>query len=221
MKESRKHPNDELLASYSAGSLPLSQALCISTHLEHCPDCTRKLRRLNRVGSELMQQLQPAPATDALKQRLLDRLDTLTDTPAPAVAEAAPEASIPRALRQFVKKGYQDLSWRSVSANIQTVELCRDSNGARVELLKIKPGGSAVTHTHLGDEYTVVLEGSFSDEDGLYAQGDFVLRGKNEAHRPVATQDRECICLAVTEGPIQFTGLFSRLLNPFIRRSYA
>ena len=33
--------------------------------------------------------------------------------------------------------------------------------------------------------------------------------------------DRECICLAVTEGPIQFTGFMRRLLNPFIRRSYA
>jgi len=30
-----------------------------------------------------------------------------------------------------------------------------------------------------------------------------------------------CICLAVTEAPIQLTGLFGRLLNPFIRRSYA
>jgi putative transcriptional regulator len=220
MHKSTKHPHDELLASYSAGSLPLSQALCISTHLEHCSACVRKLRRLNRIGSELMQQLQPAPGSAELRQRLLDRLDTLTD--APQQDSAAPsDPGVPRCLRRFVKNGYQGLSWRPVSAHIQSVELCRDSNGARVELLKIRPGGSAINHTHLGDEYTVVLEGSFSDDDGLYSQGDFVLREKNEQHRPVATQDRECICLAVTEGPIQFTGLFSRLLNPFIRRSYA
>jgi putative transcriptional regulator len=221
MQKSRKHPHHELLAEHSAGSLPLSQALCISTHLEHCPDCARKLQRLNRVGSELMQQLQPAPGSDEIKQRLFASLDSLVDTPTRDNHESVADSTLPRCLRQFVKDGYQNLAWRSVSAHIKSVELCRDSNGARVELLKIKPGGAAINHTHLGDEYTVVLEGSFSDQDGLYEQGDFLLREKHEQHRPVATQDRECICLAVTEGPIQFTGLLSRLLNPIIRRSYA
>ena len=37
MDKANKHPQDELMAAYSAGSLPLSQALCISAHLEHCP----------------------------------------------------------------------------------------------------------------------------------------------------------------------------------------
>jgi len=221
MNISLKHPNDELLAAYSAGSLPLSQALCISTHLERCPDCSRKLQRFNRIGSELMQQLQPAPGSADLKQRMFASLDSLADMPAPPEEKPIVNTSIPRCLRQFVKDGYQQLAWRSVSANIKSVELCRDSNGAKVELLKIKPGGAAINHTHLGDEYTVVLEGSFSDEDGLYEQGDFMVRAKDEQHRPVATQDQECICLAVTEGPIQFTGLLSRLMNPIIRRSYA
>ncbi len=108
-----------------------------------------------------------------------------------------------------------------MSTDIHSVELCRDSNGARVELLKIRPGGSATTHTHLGDEYTVILEGSFSDESGVYSQGDFMVKGAQDKHTSVATRNRECICLAVTEGPIQFTGFMSRLLNPFIRRSYA
>ena len=219
MNSTNNHPHDELLASYSAGSLPLSQALCISTHLEHCDACAQKLQRLNRVGSALMQQLRPSPASAELKSRILDQLDELTedDTQMPP----AVDPSIPRCLRQFVDSGYENLDWKRVSSDISSVELCRDSNGAKVELLKIRPGGAATTHTHLGDEYTVILEGSFSDENGLYRQGDFLLRDKNDQHTPVATQDRECICLAVTEGPVQLTGFFSRWLNPFIRRAYA
>ncbi|HUV21109.1 MAG TPA: ChrR family anti-sigma-E factor [Gammaproteobacteria bacterium] len=220
MDKAKKHPEDELLAAYSAASLPLSQALCISTHLEHCPDCGRKLQRLNRVGSELMQQLKPAPAADELKNKLLDRLDSLSEENSQQT-HPLPDSTVPRCLQQFVHGNYDDLPWRRVSADIRSVELCRDSNGARVELLKIKPGGSAITHTHLGDEYTVILEGSFSDEAGLYGEGDFLLRGKHDKHTPVASLHRDCLCLAVTEGPIQFTGFFSRLMNPFIRRSYA
>ncbi len=220
MDKSRTHPDYELLAAYSAGSLPLSQALCISAHLEHCPDCMRQLQRLNRVGSELMQQLKPAQASDTLKNRLLDSLDSMVDED-DETEENPIDPSIPRCLHQFIDSSYDSLAWKRVSPDIHSVELCRDANGARVELLKIKPGGSATTHTHLGDEYTVILEGSFSDESGLYRQGDFVVKGASDRHTPVATQDRECICLAVTEGPIQFTGFFSRLLNPLIRRGYA
>jgi putative transcriptional regulator len=220
MHKSVKHPQEELLAAYSAGSLPLSQALCISTHIERCAECGRKLQRLNRVGSELMHQLDPAPASGDLKNRLFARLDELReDDTETATAETA--SSVPRCLRQFVQGDYDDLPWRRVSGDIQSVELCRDFNGARVELLKIKPGGAAHTHTHLGDEYTVILEGAFSDENGFYGEGDFLLRDHNDRHTPVATRDRECICLAVTEGPIQFTGFFSRLLNPLLRRDYA
>lgn len=220
MEKTSKHPQEELLAAYSAGSLPLSQALCISTHLERCPDCGRKLQRLNRVGSELMQQLEPAPASDELKNKLLARLDSLSEENS-AQTHALPDSTVPRCLQQFVRGSYNDLPWRRVSADIHSAELCRDHNGAIVELLRIKPGGSAITHTHLGDEYTVILEGSFSDEAGLYGEGDFLLRGKHDKHTPVASLHRECLCLAVTEGPIQFTGFFSRLMNPFIRRSFA
>jgi putative transcriptional regulator len=220
MDKATKHPQQELLAAYSAGSLPLSQALCVSTHVERCPDCARDLQRLNRVGSELMQQLKPAPASAELKNKLLDRLDSLSDE-STAEIDSQSGSTVPRCLQQFVSGSYHDLPWKRVSADIHSVELCRDSNGARVELLKIKPGGSATTHTHLGDEYTVILEGSFSDEVGLYGEGDFLLRDKHDKHTPVASLHRECLCLAVTEGPIQFTGFFSRLMNPFMRRSFA
>ena len=219
MNSANNHPQDELLAAYSAGSLPLSQALCISAHLEHCDTCGQKLQRLNRVGSALMQKLKPEPVSAELKTRLLDQLDSLTDEEPQQPSTVDP--SIPRCLHQFIDSGYADLDWKRVSADIHSVELCRDNNGAKVELLKIKPGGAATTHTHLGDEYTVILEGSFSDELGLYSQGDFLLRDQTDEHTPVATQDRECICLAVTEGPVQLTGFFSRMLNPFIRRAYA
>jgi putative transcriptional regulator len=214
------HPTDELLVSYSAASLPLSQALCISTHLEDCDECTQKLQRLNQVGSELMHQLKPSPPLSSLKAQLLDRLDSITDSGETARHNPG-NTSVPRCLHQFIKDGYDDISWNRISRDIQSYELCRDQNNAKVELLRIRPGGTSSTHTHMGNEYTVILQGSFSDEDGLYHKGDFLLKDARHKHTPVATRDNYCICLAVTEAPIQLTGFFSRLLNPFIRRSYA
>jgi putative transcriptional regulator len=234
MSTLKNHPKHELLVAYAAGSLPMSQALCISIHLEHCPECAKNMYRLNQLGSELMQQLQPAPASPNLKVKLLSLIDQVSINES-LVVKVAPQLnienqslplnvenqSIPRCLRQFIKTKYEDISWNRLSSDIHNYELCRDQNNAKVELLRLKPGGTSGTHSHMGDEYTVILEGSFSDESGIYHQGDFLVRDSRDQHTPVATIDKECICLAVTEAPIQFTGFFSRLLNPLIRRSYA
>jgi putative transcriptional regulator len=221
----QNHPAGELLAAYAAASLPLSQALCISVHLEHCSECTQNLHRLNQLGSELMLKAQPAPPSPDLKHKLLDligqnSIDEVTNRVFSSHTNAN-NRSLPRCLHQFIQTGYKDVLWKRLSSDIHSYELCRDQNNAKVELLRIQPGGTSGTHTHMGDEYTVILEGSFSDESGLYHQGDFLVRDSRHQHTPVATNDKECICLAVTEAPIQLTGFFGRLLNPLIRRSYA
>lgn len=214
------HPKDDHLAYYSAASLPLSQALCISIHIEHCHECSQKLRRLNQVGGAMIDQLKPTPVPAGLKDKLLSQLDS-SNISIKTDRHHHGNPSVPRSLHQFIDTGYDEISWNRASGDIQTHELCRDQNNAKVELLRIKPGGSPGTHTHMGDEYTVILDGSFSDEAGLYQKGDFLVRDSNHRHTPVATLDKPCVCLAVTEAPIQLTGFFGRLLNPLIRRSYA
>jgi len=62
-----------------------------------------------------------------------------------------------------------------------------------------------------------VLRGSFSDADGRYQEGDFLVRGPDDEHRPVAAADGDCLCLAVMDAPIRLGGLLGRLANPFLR----
>ncbi len=211
------HPSPELLTAFSAGNLQLSHALCVSTHIEYCEQCKINLQRLNNMGAQLFENLEPAKAPDHLKDSVLAKLDDSPPaTPPPPVKK---NSSVPRCLQQFIPDGYHSLAWKHISASIQAVKLCMD-NGAKVEMLRIKPGGKAATHTHTGDEYTMVLEGSFSDESGIYCQGDFIVRDGRHKHKPIATKDKACICLTVTDAPIEFTGFFTRWLNPLIRKSY-
>lgn len=211
------HPTPDLLTAFSAGSLNLSQALCIATHLESCDECRTNLQRLNGIGATLFDQQETQPVPDTLKASVLARLDEPVRQ-APSTAE--PESGIPRALRQFIPSDYNDLKWKSLSPSIRAVTLCTDVDGTRVEMVRIKPGGEVATHTHTGDEITLVLEGSFSDETGIFREGDFVLRDERHQHKPMATKDRECICLTATSAPVRFTGFFGRLLNPFVRKRY-
>ena len=79
------------------------------------------------------------------------------------------------------------------------------------------PGGRIGRHDHLGLEWTVVLVGGFSDHNGLYQKGDYLRCESGDMHRPVATSDRECVCLVVHEGAVRFTGRRLRWLNPLLR----
>ncbi len=219
------HPDSERLTAFSAGSMPLSQALCVSAHLEMCPDCRADLDSLNKLGSHVFNQMKPSRVSNDLKQSVFKQLnDTQTHDPvsnSPARNETGRVASgVPKCLFQFIDDDYDSLDWHWVSPSIRQANLCVDGNGAHVALLRIKPGGKASHHTHMGEEITMVLKGAFSDESGIFQQGDFVVRGSNDKHRPIATKDSECICLTVLDAPIQFTGYFSRWLNPLLRRAH-
>ncbi|WP_235015397.1 hypothetical protein [Oceanicoccus sp. KOV_DT_Chl] len=90
------HPASELLTAFSAGSLPLSHALCVSTHVEQCRDCNANLQRLNAIGAQLMAGLQPAATTSPeLKSNVMAMLDEAPVEEAPK-AIAKRNANIPR-----------------------------------------------------------------------------------------------------------------------------
>jgi len=62
----------------------------------------------------------------------------------------------------------------------------------------------------------LVLHGRFSDADGVYVPGDFLVRRPGEIHRPIATEDQECLCFSVVEAPVAVTGVLGWLVNPFL-----
>jgi len=231
------HPSDELLLEYSAGNVTGGNAICIASHVELCPKCKATHKRNNAIGGALINKLESSVVTDQLKNKVLQRItqskadecassaSTENSSPLePALGASSPSKRpsrhIPRAIRSFVPDDFSALKWSLTTASSRTCLLFKDELGAAVSLLRIKPGGKISHHKHMGDEYTLILSGSFSDEDGIYKTGDFMLRNDQHQHTPVATKDAECICLTVQEAPLQFTGRLWRMLNPFIRKSF-
>lgn len=232
------HPDESLLAAYSAGSLALSYALCVATHIDMCPQCRSNMRHLNTLGGHFFDQMKPKSGGDELRDKVFSMLDTSTlpaDSNNQAVLDDQQDQhkhqnssqyrgqndQIPRSLKQFIPNNYKALDWQRISPSIHQAHLCTDNHGAQVALIKIKPGGTLAQHTHTGDEFTLLLKGAFSDESGLYQHGDFIVRNDNHKHSTVATMDSDCICLTVLDAPIQFTGLLRRWLNPILRRKHA
>ena len=84
-------------------------------------------------------------------------------------------------------------------------------------LHKICAGGKTPKHGHEGLEYTVVLKGSFSDENAVYREGDFLMRQPGDVHQPMGAQNGECICLSALSAPIVPTSPLGFLMKPWLR----
>lgn len=225
------HPSIEMLTDYAAGSLPLAHSLCVSAHLEHCHECQQQVRKLEMLGSHLFDQAE----TDnrhlhSLKEDVFKKLAEQTGSrqgDEVSQTKAEPKATeeklwdnykIPNSLRQFISNSYEELNWMRLSPSFKIATLHNEKGGAQIALTRVKAGAHMPHHSHTGEEITLVLEGAFSDESGVYRKGDFISRDASHKHKPIVTKDAECICLTVLDAPIEFTGWLARLLNPIIRR---
>ena len=218
----KHHPSTALLTEYTVGSLSVAPAVSITTHLKYCQQCRDSVGSLKQLGGALLCEAEPAQISNNLLSRTLDRLDA--DENEMALAEGASEVQefelsdelkgIPEYLNQFLPRN--GLNWRKLSSSVTVAPISVGETRYELALHKICAGGQTPVHDHNGVEYTVVLKGSFSDEDGMYNEGDFLTREPGDIHRPFATQHEDCICLSVLEAPIRLKGL-GRVLNPFMR----
>jgi putative transcriptional regulator len=218
------HPSDELLIRFAAGRLADATGLILACHLEACPLCRARAANFEALAGDMLVRQDctlPAP-DDAALSRLVQRLDSPGQTP--ARAEAIHDATcahtdcLPRPLRRFVPASLDDLPWGGMSRHIREYPV-RINGRAAATLYHIDAGHPLPEHRHLGNEYTLVLEGGFSDHLGVYHQNDFVHATPAIRHRPRAIEGGDCLCLAVTDAPIRLTGIMGWLLTPWLRTS--
>ncbi|MEM7023371.1 MAG: ChrR family anti-sigma-E factor [Pseudomonadota bacterium] len=213
------HPSEELLLEYASGAVSEPVALLVATHLALCPTCRRSLAELEAVGGALLDEAPSEQVADDSLPRLMARLDkpeaheTLATGPGP---QDFGDGAVPQPLREYLGTTLDDLPWRRLGP-VSEVRLLPDFAPITTRLLKIRPGTAMPSHTHGGQELTLVLKGGFVDGTGHYLRGDVAEVGSEVDHQPVADDDEICICLAVTDAPLRLTSRFGRMLNPFIR----
>jgi len=231
------HPDTDFLTDYAAGSLADSHALCVAAHLEHCPNCASEVEKLTSVGGAMFSTLaiQSSDASqteefridDALIEETLEKAvgsenqtsaDNVQNTQLPASAAPVTDshAGLPVAFRTLAPGGLENLAWKTFGKNLSVADIDKIDDKREVALHRLEPGAAVAHHDHRGREITVVLSGSFSDRNGQYYPGDFIVKEPGEQHQPTATENTPCVCLSVTDAPVRFTGMLTRLLNPVL-----
>lgn len=205
---------DALMAEFVSGTLPAPIQIMLSSHLEMNPSNREWLSNLEAmVGLELT-DIEPTPLSNP--NAMLDCIFASDAEPAIELAGFA-EDGTPNALKAFIGSTISNISWKKNHfAGFEEVKL-GEFDGCKATLFKLQAGQGVPHHTHHGTEITLVLKGGFSDGTGHYVEGEIVVADGTVDHRPVADDDGECICFAVTDAPLRLTGPLGRFIAPFIR----
>jgi len=218
------HPlGDELYTAYASGALSRPMALLIDAQASVDGAVARQRQDAEAAVGHLLDTLEPAPVAAGA----LDEIFSIIDTEEAGLGEAGParfDSTVQNtASRKAAKAAGQALDellnlpdmvrdlaldkggWSFAGPGVRTMELMRDGD-AKAELIRIEPGRGVPTHGHDGKEFTLVLTGGFSDERDNYGPGEVCMADPTTTHKPVADDGEVCIVLAVTDGPLAFTG---------------
>jgi len=217
----RHHLDDATLVSYAAGALPQGMALLVACHLSWCQSCRDKLRQAEALGGTLLETVEEVPMSDnALDQvmALLDQPDADASRVAPLHSNAAAQDTavpVPAPLEQYIDQPLDQLQWKMLAPGIRHYEMGIQGEGS-CRLLRIAPGTAVLPHSHKGNELTLILRGSYSDELGRFCAGDVADLDDGVNHQPIADGGEDCICLIATDAPLQFNSIVGRLVQPLI-----
>jgi putative transcriptional regulator len=197
------HPADELLLSYAAGATNEAVSLVVATHLALCPVCRHTLAKVESIGGAMLESVTPVPLDGDALDSVLSRLDVPTPLPSTLKPVAGSAARVPEPLRSYIGGGFDAVRWTKIDGGISFKPLMKIGR-ARVQLIRSRAGRSVGTHTHNGDEHTLILAGGYTDVTGSYAPGDLHSATPEIVHCPIADEGEDCIVLAVSEGPLKF-----------------
>jgi putative transcriptional regulator len=228
------HPDTNLLLEFASGSIDHGQSIAISAHLHYCAECRSKVMEFERIGGAMManhthnttghtvnnnidSNINHHESNQSFNQ-LMDKIQQREATPHLTVTPQESHSHHPELPTAVRKMLHPTTHWKRMTSSLRAAGLIAGQDKYGVSLQKIQAGGKVPQHDHRGSEITVVLKGSFSDEDGVYQQGDFLMKNEGDIHSPMASKNQDCLCLSVEQAPVKLTSLFGRLLiNPFLR----
>lgn len=216
----RHHPNEELLLDYTSGALGEGWSLAVATHLALCPACRRLAQGLEAVGGGMLVDIAPGPVSDDLLDAVFARIEAMPEED--VIPQLPPEPAtgrtpvLPQPLRGYLGGDAAELQWQRLGLGAYQIPIAMEDDCVTARLLRIPAGRPVPQHSHRGMELTLVLAGAFSDVTGDYGRGDFQEADESLEHQPRAVPGEDCICLAVTDAPLRFSGALMRVIQPLL-----
>jgi putative transcriptional regulator len=205
-----------VLSDYAAGNLTPAKHIMVACKREISPETKQDIHFQEDLAAALMQDIAPVSLSsdfmDTVLASLPKRLDSQNDNL--RAAGMAPES-----LRRLLGHGIRDIKWKSLIPGVAVHDVMgnrRYQTGERLYLLRAKGGMKMPEHSHHGEEWSLLLSGSYSVDGEIYARGDLHIEDETETHAPHINEGEDCICLVMTEGPLVMKSFIPKLVQKVV-----
>jgi putative transcriptional regulator len=222
------HPDEQTLKRFAIGEIDSAHGAAVATHLETCSHCRQLVAKFEEEAADDLVAFGTEGALSdndlalVFNNMMNDIMELDADYSKPKARTAAKievngkSFKVPAPLSPFVD---QMGEWKSYGGKVFTSNIALDED-CKVSLLYITEGVQVPQHTHKGYESTLVLHGSFSDENGEYHEGDFIREDGETKHAPQTAANQDCLCLSILTEPMIFTQGVARVFNRFGKGMY-
>lgn len=175
---------------YALGALLADEARDFEAHLESgCAECVAEVKPAQLVVWALGLAALPLDPPASVREKLLAQL---TRTPTSAQS-FAPDS--------FVTVRAHEGEWRQIFEGVSVKQLFADKDrGTVTSLYKVGPGARIPTHSHVGLEQCLVLEGDFNLNDEVYGPGDFTCAMAGSVHDVSYSQGGALLLIVAAAG---------------------
>lgn len=212
---------DDVITDFAAGNLSPAKHAMMSCVVELNPEAAKKAAFQTDLAAVLIEDIRPVPLSPFLIGETLAKLPYRTGDNAPNIA--ANDSDIqgtriaPKPLRDLMGgTGLRDIRWKSLVPGVAVHDVLgnrRTKDGDRLYLLRAKGGMHMPVHSHKGEEWTLILSGSYSVGEQTFSRGDLHIEDDNMTHAPVISEGEDCICLVMVEAPLEMKSWFSKLVQ--------
>ena len=203
------------ITEYAAGNLSPAKHAVVACQSEICEEVSSRVAFQEQIAASMIEQVQTKALSPLFMGNVLANLP-LQDAPS---SDTDYKNNAPETLKHLLGCGLDKIKWKSLIPGVAVHDVLGDRHnktGDRLYLLKAKGGMQMPNHGHNGEEWTLILKGSYNVGDKTFARGDLHIEGDDEIHSPHINEGEDCICLVMTQGPLKMQGLVPRLLQPLI-----
>jgi putative transcriptional regulator len=167
------HLSDTTLGAFSAGSLSEALSIVTASHIDLCPICSERLKKLEELSGTYLQTSKPETMSQDALPNIMAKLDKLELERDPDLnshdisVRSSADGSlfheggsiIPQPLKHYLPSNLKDIKWKSLAPGIKYYAISDlQTNGGTLSLLNIAPGINIPEHGHRGIELTQVLK---------------------------------------------------------------
>ena len=209
--------NEDAITDYALGTLSPAKHVMLACQSEISEAVAERVAFQEEIAASLIEE----GASESLSPLFMGNV--LASLPPQEGSHAAAsddqDGLAPKSLRHMLGHGLKDMKWKSLIPGVAVHDIMgnrKTVDGDRLYLLKAKGGMRMPDHSHNGEEWTLILTGSYTVGEKRFTRGDMHIEGEDEIHAPHIDEGEDCICLVMTQGPLKMQGWLPKVVQKVV-----